>query len=69
MEFCYWWPSAIGLGSCRSAMDYSSSISEQEIFRIGKLVTPVQERTRLIKQLTKANRDHHARAFDEIAVR
>ncbi len=60
---------ATGLGSCSSAMDYSSSIGEREALRIGKTVTPVQERTRLIKSLTKANRDHHAKALDEIAAR
>ncbi len=60
---------AVGLGSCSSAMDYSSSISEQEVFRIGKSVTPVHERARLIKSLTKANRDHHATALDEIEAR
>ncbi len=60
---------AIGLGSCGAAMDYSSSISEQEAFRIGRSVTPVQERVRLIEMLTKAKRDHHAKALDEIAAR
>ncbi len=60
---------ATGLGSCSSAMDYTSSISEQEVFRIGKSVTPVKERARLIKSLTKANHHHYAKAIDEIEAR
>lgn len=60
---------AVGLGSCSSAMDYSSSISNREALKIGNSVTPPSERARLIEVLRGMNRNHHAKALDEIAAR
>ena len=60
---------ATGLGACSSAMDYSTSISDKEAYRIGKSITSEEERVRLISMLNKVKRDHHAKALDEIATR
>lgn len=58
-----------GLGACSSAMDYTSSIGNREAFRIGRAVTPVEERDRLIEMLTKVQKNHRAQAIHEIETR
>ena len=60
---------SFGLGACSSAMDYTSSIGDNEALRIGSAITPTEERNRLIEMLNKVKIDHHAKAIDEIEAR
>lgn len=55
-----------GLGSCTSAMDYTSSIGDQEALSLGRSITPAEESNRLIAMLTRMKLGHHRWAIDEI---
>ena len=57
------------LGGCSSAMDYTSSISDQEALRIGSVATPEDERNHLIKMLNNVKNTHRHDALREIEAR
>ncbi len=59
---------ALGLGSCSSAMDYASSVSDRGAYRISGAITPKAERQRLIKSLEKMTH-HYDKAIREIEAR
>jgi len=66
---------ALVLGGCGSTMDYSSSIGENQVRHIGRVV-PVKrgtisarERRRLIKRLIRARKHHRQEALREIEAR
>ena len=57
------------LGGCSSAMDYASSVGDQEALRIGRVVTPEEERKHLIDTLNKVKKTHRLDALREIEAR